>query len=75
MKEYDSNAGDPPLRHRILIAAAVATVVGRAEIRDIRLAAWTRRRIAGVRSAPVVQHLNPAVVIAIDEEEETLCDS
>jgi len=35
-------------RHRVLIAAAVAAAVGSARILDIRPAAWTRRRAAGV---------------------------
>jgi hypothetical protein len=39
-------------RHRILIAAAVAAVVSGARIREIKPAAWTRRRPAGERCAP-----------------------
>jgi hypothetical protein len=62
-------------RHRILIAAAVAATFGKVEIRGIRPAAWTRRRAAGVRSAPLVHHQNPAVEPVIPEEEEAMCDS
>jgi len=43
-------------RHRILIAAAVAAVLGSAWITDIRPAAWTRRRRPGVRQSPAVRH-------------------
>lgn len=62
-------------RHRILIAAAVAATVGKAEIREIRPAAWTRRRAAGVRIAPIVRHRNDAAEAVPSEEEEIACDS
>jgi len=59
------------IRHRILIAAAVAAALGNARILDIRPAAWTRRRAAGVRSAPAVRHRNSPVESEPDEEEAT----
>jgi len=62
-------------RHRVLISAAVAATLGKVEIRGIRPAAWTRRRAAGVRSAPLVHHQNPPVEPVTPEEEENMCDS
>jgi hypothetical protein len=64
-------------RHRILIAAAVAAVLGKAEIRNIRPAAWTRRRPPGIRSAPVVprEMFPPEAEAEPEEGEDTACDS
>jgi hypothetical protein len=55
-------------RHRILIAAAVAAVVGNARITDIRPAAWTRRRPAGVRMSPTVRRQTSPAETETEEE-------
>lgn len=57
-------------RHRILIAAAVAAVVGNARIVDVRPAAWTRRRPAGVRASPTVRHRSSPTETEPEEQEE-----
>ena len=56
-------------RHRILIAAAVAAVMGSARITDIRPAAWTRRRPAGVRMSPTVRRQTSPAETEPEEEE------
>jgi hypothetical protein len=66
------------LRHRILIAAAVAAVIEGARIREIKPAAWTRRRPAGERRAPA--YPRPVLVCAPEtvgepEEEAAACGS
>jgi len=56
-------------RHRILIAAAVAAVVGSARITDVRPAAWTRRRPRGMRQTPSVRHSSSPAETEPEEEE------
>ena len=65
-------------RHRILIAAAVAAVVGEGRIRQIRPAAWTRRRAQRIKAAPDFRHrVEPpdAAPEQHPEDAEVECDS
>lgn len=57
-------------RHRILIAAAVAAMVGSARIVEIRPAGWTRRRPRGVRLSPTVRRESCATETEPEEEAE-----
>ena len=52
------------VRHRIVIAAAVTAAVGRARIREIRPAAWTRRSPGVVRGDPYVPRSHETPVAA-----------
>ena len=52
------------VRHRVLIAAGVAAAVGRARIREIRPAAWTRRGPGVVRGDPYVPRTHEATIAA-----------
>jgi hypothetical protein len=68
-------------RHRVLIAAAVAAVVQDARIRDIKPAAWTRRRAASVKPDPDFRRHAPTPEPELDqhpadeEEAEVSCGS
>jgi hypothetical protein len=70
-----TNSDGISIRHRVLIAAAVAAVVQNARIREIKPAGWTRRRPAGecrVRDYRLQMarcEAAPEIEVATEEEE------